>query len=77
MAAVKKKDLREMPKAELEEKLAEISMELAKERAMLASGTRPEKPAKIKQLRKGIARIKTFLHQKKMGEGNKKDKAKE
>ena len=76
MASLKKNDLRELGKEDLEERLAELSTELAKERAMAASGTRPEKPAKIKNLRKGIARMKTFLHQKSMGGEKEAEKGK-
>lgn len=58
------KDFRAMAKEELEEKLIGLRAELAKERAAIASGTRPEKPSKIKNAKKNIARILTILKEK-------------
>lgn len=46
------------------EKVAELKTELAKEKALVASGTRPEKPGKIKSIRKTIARILTIIKEK-------------
>lgn len=64
---IKPSVLRDSAVEELEEKLGELKSELAKERAMTASGTRPEKPANIKTLRRSIARILTIINEKKRG----------
>jgi large subunit ribosomal protein L29 len=58
------KEIRTKSTEELEEKLISLRAELAKERAAIASGTRPEKPAKINNLKKSIARILTILKEK-------------
>ncbi len=61
---MKPNELRDMSVVELEEKLVQLRTEMAKERATIASGTRAEKPAKIGNLRKDIARILTIMNQK-------------
>ena len=61
---MKAKELKALPKEELEEKLLKLKEELAKERASVASGTRPEKPKKIRNLKKDIARILTILKER-------------
>jgi len=58
---MKFKDLKSMPKNELREKLAQLKLELAKERAQIATGTVPKNPGKVKFTRKNIARINTLL----------------
>ncbi|MBD3361950.1 50S ribosomal protein L29 [Candidatus Woesearchaeota archaeon] len=54
-------DLKSMPEAELKEKLAQLKLELSKERAQIATGTVPKNPGKVKVTRKTIARIETLL----------------
>jgi len=49
-----------MSPKEREKKLQEIKAELSKERAAVASGTQPENPGRIKELRRAIARILTI-----------------
>ena len=44
--------LRDLSVEELEDKIAESKAELSKEKAALASGTRAEKPAKIRNLKR-------------------------
>ncbi|MFH1240514.1 MAG: 50S ribosomal protein L29 [Candidatus Diapherotrites archaeon] len=58
------KSFRELPKEELNEKLVDLQTELAKERATVASGTRPENPGNIRKLRRNIARLKTIINEK-------------
>ena len=55
---------RDLPKEELSEKIVELQTELAKERATIASGTRPENPGNIRKLRRNIARLKTIINEK-------------
>lgn len=57
-------ELREMGGEALQERLVEMRADLAKEKSLTASGTRAEKPAKIRNLRRGIARILTILNEK-------------
>jgi len=54
-----------MSPQEREEKLQQLRNELAKERAAIASGTRPENPGRIREIRKTIARILTIQNEKK------------
>jgi len=57
--------LRGLGTSELEEKLNQARAQLAKERSIKSSGTRPEKPATIRNLRKQIARCLTIITEKK------------
>ena len=56
--------LRDNSTEELEAKILELKTELSKEKAIIASGTRAEKPAKIRNIRRQIARILTILNEK-------------
>ena len=56
--------LRELGPQELESKIVELRAELSKEKAQVASGMRAEKPAKIRNARRQIARILTILNEK-------------
>lgn len=60
---MKAKDLRELNANELHEKISELRKELMKYYAQVSTGTIPKSPAKIKQAKKNVARIKTILHQ--------------
>jgi large subunit ribosomal protein L29 len=60
----KMKELRNFSKEELLKKASEVKQELLKERATISSGTKVEKPSKIKNLRKDIARILTIINEK-------------
>jgi large subunit ribosomal protein L29 len=57
-----------MEKNALHEKVAELKEELAKEKALVAGGTRPENPGKIRSVRKTIARILTVINEKEKNE---------
>lgn len=57
-------DIRAMSNTEATEKLAEMRKELSKQKAVLASGTRPENPGNINLLKKNIARTLTILREK-------------
>jgi large subunit ribosomal protein L29 len=67
---VKKKDLKNMSKADLEKQLKDLRMELIKSNSQIASGSAPKNPGQIKQTKKTIARILTFLKQKEEGKKN-------
>lgn len=54
-------ELRGMGGEELQSRLVELKGELAKERSLVSSGTRPENPGKIRKLRRGVARLLTVL----------------
>jgi large subunit ribosomal protein L29 len=61
---MKHQELLKMSSEELNQKAIELKQDLAKERAVVASGTRSEKPGKIRKLRREIARILTALSTK-------------
>ncbi|GEM_PF-2045227 len=61
----KLEEMRGMAVPELESQLVDLKTELAKERSLSASGTKSEKPSKMKNLRRNVARILTIIHEKK------------
>ncbi|MDO8625182.1 MAG: 50S ribosomal protein L29 [Candidatus Diapherotrites archaeon] len=61
---MKHKDLMTLNDEEAKAKLVELKKAVAKEKGLVASGTRPENPGKIRVMRRTIARILTFRHQR-------------
>ena len=61
MAIIRKKELKSLSKEELEAKKKEILSEMMREKGAARSGTKPENPGKIKEMRRTIARINTIL----------------
>ena len=61
------KNLRVLTNEELDEKVKELKNELFNLRFQFVAG-RIENPAKIKQARREIARVKTILREKQKGE---------
>lgn len=59
MAIFKIEEIRNMSPDELSEELHKLEMELIRERGLVTSGGAPEKPGRIKEIRRTIARIKT------------------
>ncbi|MBU5575276.1 MAG: 50S ribosomal protein L29 [Candidatus Aenigmatarchaeota archaeon] len=59
MAIIKKRQLNEMKKEELINRLNELKLELAKEKSKIKIGGVPSNPGKLKEIRKTIARILT------------------
>jgi large subunit ribosomal protein L29 len=64
MAILRTDDIRDMNLEEMKEKLGELRAEYSKEQALLATGTAPENPGRIKALRRTIARLNTILYQR-------------
>lgn len=64
----KKSELRELGAEALQDRLLELKADLAKEYSQIASGTRAEKPAKIRIMRRTIARILTIMNERKSQE---------
>ena len=62
---MKSKDLKSLSVAEMDKKVSELRFELIKANSQVASGSAPKNPGQIRQMRKTIARILTFKHQKK------------
>ncbi len=54
------KDLRKLTKEQREERLAQVELQLMKDKAQVAAGTAPKNSAAIRNARKTIARIHTL-----------------
>ena len=67
MGAKKLAQLRDNSVEELESKIVDLKGELSKEKAQVSSGTRAEKPSKIRKTRRQIARIMTIIEEKNSG----------
>lgn len=61
---IKNKEIQQMEKAQLESKLKELKKELMKINTQKSTGSNPENPGKIKQIKKTIARMLTTLNSK-------------
>ena len=61
---MKYKEIKGFAAEEVDAKVLELKQELAKERALIASGTRSENPGKIRKLRRDIARLLTKKNSK-------------
>ncbi|MCX6798752.1 MAG: 50S ribosomal protein L29 [Candidatus Diapherotrites archaeon] len=57
-------EMREMQVIEAKRHVIELKSELAKERALVSSGTRKENSGKIKGMKKNIARLLTVINEK-------------
>ena len=66
---MKIKDLRELSTKELEGKIMETKKELFSLRMRQSTGTL-DKPSRIKELRKDVARMKTILRERELTGGN-------
>ncbi len=56
MAIIRKKDIRKLEGKDLEKKLNEMRLELAKQRASVKIGATVTSPGRIRELRKTVAR---------------------
>jgi|TARA_Y100000310_G_scaffold206646_1_gene207068 ribosomal protein L29 len=65
MAIENKKEMARMSSEQLTQKYGELKKELMKLNMQRASGTPPENPGMIKATKKAIARINTFMTQRK------------
>lgn len=60
MAILRMSELKKMNEKELEKKLRELKLEVAKERANISVGASVTSPGRISEIRKTIARIETL-----------------
>ncbi len=58
--------LRDKSAQELQTQLVELRRDLAKGKSHSASGTKAEKPAKIRTMRREIARVLTIMREKRV-----------
>lgn len=69
MPILRVKEIRDMPSEERMKKLNELRTELLRLKTMIKAGGTIENPARIRELRKTIARILTIEHEQKLGLG--------
>jgi large subunit ribosomal protein L29 len=65
MAIFKIDEIRNMNAEEIAEELHKLESELVRERGIVTAGGAPEKPGRIKDIRKTVARIKTIQRERK------------
>lgn len=65
MAIFKIDEIRNMSEEEITEELQKLESELIRERGIVTAGGAPEKPGRIKDIRRTIARIKTIQRERK------------
>lgn len=63
MAILKPNEIRDMSVEEMKAELDELRSELARERAIAASGGSLEDPGRVSELRRTIARVLTILNE--------------
>ncbi|MEM3565628.1 MAG: 50S ribosomal protein L29 [Candidatus Bathyarchaeia archaeon] len=66
MPIIRVKEIREMPPEERRKKLSEFRTELLRLKTMVKAGGTVENPARIKELRRAIARILTIENEQKL-----------
>ncbi|MEM2336802.1 MAG: 50S ribosomal protein L29 [Candidatus Bathyarchaeia archaeon] len=66
MPIIRVKEIREMPPEERRKKLNEFRTELLRLKTMVKAGGTVENPARIKELRRAIARILTIENEQKL-----------
>ena len=76
MPILRVKEMRDMSSEARVKRLNELRTELLRLRTMVKAGGTVENPARIKELRKTIARILTIEHEKKLGLTEEKTKEK-
>lgn len=64
MAILHIAEIRKMKSDELDKKLADLKKELMRLRTQISQGTSPEKPGRVKEIRKTIARILTHKRER-------------
>jgi large subunit ribosomal protein L29 len=70
------KEIRDMPSEERAKKLGDFRTELLRMRTMIRAGGTVENPARVRELRKTVARILTIENEEKLGLTKKKPKEK-
>jgi large subunit ribosomal protein L29 len=76
MSIIRVKELRDMSSEERMKRLNELRTDLLRLKTMIKAGGTIENPARIRELRKTIARILTIEHEQKLGLAEEKTKGK-
>ena len=69
MAILRKSEMRKLSEKDIDKRLEELRLELAKERANIDIGASATSPGRIREIRKTIARIETAKKEKGGREG--------
>ena len=64
MAIIKKKQMKEMSNADLNKRISELRLELAKERSQIAVGGSASNPGRVREVKRTIAKILTELNRR-------------
>jgi large subunit ribosomal protein L29 len=64
MAILKSKDARKLSRSELDKKVGELRLEIAKEKASIAIGAPVSSPGRMGEMKKTIARVLTIKKEK-------------
>jgi len=67
MPIIRVKEIREMSSEDRSKRLYELRTELVRLKTMIKAGGTVENPARVRELRKVIARILTIEHEQKLG----------
>jgi large subunit ribosomal protein L29 len=73
MATLRAKDIRKLTERDLEKKMDELRLELAKERANISIGASVTSPGKIRDTKRTIARMLTIKKEKARGGSQKNE----
>jgi len=76
MPVLRVKEIRDMSSDDRGKKVKELRTELARLKTMIAAGGAVENPARIRELRKAIARIMTIENERKLEPKKTKEKKK-
>jgi large subunit ribosomal protein L29 len=76
MPIMRNKEIRDMSSGDRAKKLGELRTELVRLKTMIRAGGTVENPARVKALRRAIARILTIENEQKRGMGKAKLKRK-
>lgn len=71
MPILRKKDVRAMSSKDRKKKLTELQTELVRLKTMVKAGGAVENPARIRELRKTVARVLTIEHEEMLGKEGK------
>ena len=74
MPIIRLKDIKGMSAEDRDKKLSELRAELARLRTMVRAGGAVENPARIRELRKAIAKLITIKNEDKLGIRKKEEK---
>lgn len=77
MAIISKNDFKQLNEAQLGDKLSDLKQELMKIKTQISTGTVPENPGRVSEVKKTIARIITVLSLKNKQKLEKKEVKKE